>query len=453
MSETRPRRSSSSPATRTRTTGRLRRPTAPAASAREDDPRRRGRGRIARELPCGRDPALLADEVRTLAGLGVEARGQRYHYLRVDPHAPRAAPGLGFATTRRSASRMRRGSGRGSGSRSGPGASRRRAARPRRDPLAAMDVTLGERRYLGRRRGRRSARCSPCSTAPRNAARLLVLWHTDRFDRATAQGWDRLYGRVLDAVRERGGVCLSAGELAARQTSGSARREARPTRRKPGASPVAIRVCGCCTSSTEPCPTRYAFLDSVLSGTRECPWGTLEWDRSGAGGARRFKDGSRRGRRHVPPRGLRDSGGSAPLRSADPARTARFGGCFAPPRTRASSRTGGSSGGASRTPSCTIARRSERTSRRSARAGCSSTSARSGRSTTRCSPHPGTAATPRWDWACRADLPVRRPAHAEAEDRRRDRRRERLLHRVRAARPRAKRRGRAALDRLPAPHR
>jgi len=41
-----------------------------------------------------------------------------------------------------------------------------------------------------------------------------VLWHTDRFDPGTARGWDRLYLRLLAAVRERGGVCLSAGELA-----------------------------------------------------------------------------------------------------------------------------------------------------------------------------------------------------------------------------------------------
>ena len=30
---------------------------------------------------------------------------------------------------------------------------------------------------------------------------------------------------------------------------------------------------GCCRSATRPCPTRDAFLDSVTSGTRECPWG------------------------------------------------------------------------------------------------------------------------------------------------------------------------------------
>ena len=33
-------------------------------------------------------------------------------------------------------------------------------------------------------------------------------------DPPTARGWDRLYARVLTAVRERGGVCMTAGELA-----------------------------------------------------------------------------------------------------------------------------------------------------------------------------------------------------------------------------------------------
>jgi hypothetical protein len=47
-----------------------------------------------------------------------------------------------------------------------------------------------------------------------------VLWHTDRFDRATARGWDRLYTRLLDAVAARGGVCVSAGELAAEAEAG-----------------------------------------------------------------------------------------------------------------------------------------------------------------------------------------------------------------------------------------
>jgi hypothetical protein len=50
--------------------------------------------------------------------------------------------------------------------------------------------------------------------AAENGGGFSILWHTDRFDPATARGWDRLYFRLIDAVRERGGVCLQAGELA-----------------------------------------------------------------------------------------------------------------------------------------------------------------------------------------------------------------------------------------------
>ena len=41
-----------------------------------------------------------------------------------------------------------------------------------------------------------------------------ILWHPERFDRPSARGWDRLYFELVDAVRERGGICLAAGELA-----------------------------------------------------------------------------------------------------------------------------------------------------------------------------------------------------------------------------------------------
>jgi hypothetical protein len=42
-----------------------------------------------------------------------------------------------------------------------------------------------------------------------------VIWHTERFDPGTARGWDRLYFSLIDAVHERGGVCVGAGELVA----------------------------------------------------------------------------------------------------------------------------------------------------------------------------------------------------------------------------------------------
>jgi peptidoglycan/xylan/chitin deacetylase (PgdA/CDA1 family) len=163
------------------------------------------------------DDGRLANEKSVLEAIAGPVRGQRYHYLRLDPHrnlAPLERLGFAYDSTL--------GYPGGLGFRAG-------ISHPFRPwsvdedrpldlleiPLAIMDVTLAERRYLG---------LSPRAAWPR-VERLLdwaaehgggfaILWHADRFDPWTAGGWDRLYTRILSAVHERGGVCLSAGELA-----------------------------------------------------------------------------------------------------------------------------------------------------------------------------------------------------------------------------------------------
>jgi hypothetical protein len=162
------------------------------------------------------DVRLLADEKRRLDDLGVRVAGHRYHYLRVDPHhnlEPLADVGLRYDSTLGFADAV--------GFRGG-------VARPFRPwdfaldepldivelPIAAMDVTLAESRYLG---------LSPRAAWPL-LERLLdlalmcragfaVIWHPDRFDRATAGGWDGLYWRFVEEVKRRGGRCMSAAEL------------------------------------------------------------------------------------------------------------------------------------------------------------------------------------------------------------------------------------------------
>jgi hypothetical protein len=163
------------------------------------------------------DVSVLAAEKEVLERLAGPVRGNRYHYLRVDPHANLAPlerlefsydTSLGFAET--------------PGFRAG-------IARPFRPwdfehdrplglveiPLVAMDVTLSEARYLAL-----SARAAEprilalVDFAARTGGAFAVNWHVDRFDRGTAHGWDRLYTRLLDEVHARGGVCVSAGELA-----------------------------------------------------------------------------------------------------------------------------------------------------------------------------------------------------------------------------------------------
>ena len=163
------------------------------------------------------DEALLADEKRELEALAGPLAGQRYHYLRVDPHAnlaPLARLGFRYDATLGFADAL---------------GFRAAIAQPFRPwdvqadrplelveiPLAAMDVTLGEERYLGLpARGAEPRLMTLLDWAAEHGGGFAILWHTDRFDRGTAAGWDRLYFRLLDAVRERGGVCLSAGELA-----------------------------------------------------------------------------------------------------------------------------------------------------------------------------------------------------------------------------------------------
>jgi hypothetical protein len=163
------------------------------------------------------DPEQLAGEKARLEELAGPVQGHRYHYLRVDPHrnlAPLVRAGLAYDTSL--------------GFADAPGF-RAGIAHPFRPwdlerdapldlveiPLAAMDVTFSEEQYLGLSASAAERRLLDLvEWAGRHGGGFSVLWHTDRYDPATSRGWDRLYLRVMDAVRAGGGVCLSAGELA-----------------------------------------------------------------------------------------------------------------------------------------------------------------------------------------------------------------------------------------------
>jgi hypothetical protein len=164
------------------------------------------------------DQARLAAEKEELERLAGPVAGHRYHYLRVDPHrnlVPLAGLGFRYDTTLGFPDAL--------GFRAG-------IAHPFRPwdfesdapsalvevPLAAMDATLAEARY----RGLSADAAKPqllalLDWAAEHGGGFSILWHPERFDAPSARGWDRLYFDVLDAVRERGGVCLPAGELAA----------------------------------------------------------------------------------------------------------------------------------------------------------------------------------------------------------------------------------------------
>ena len=160
----------------------------------------------------------LARERALLAQLDGPLNGQRYHYLRVDPHrnlVPLAALGFRYDTTLGFPDAL--------GFRAGiahpfhPWDFERDApAELVEVPLAAMDATLAEARYHGlSAEAAKPQLWALLDWAAEHGGGFSILWHPERFDRPTARGWDRLYFELLAAVRERGGACMSAGDLAA----------------------------------------------------------------------------------------------------------------------------------------------------------------------------------------------------------------------------------------------
>ena len=159
----------------------------------------------------------LARERVLLAQLDGPLLGHRYHYLRVDPHrnlAPLAGLGFRYDTSLGFPDAL--------GFRAGIAHpfrpwdfSRDQAADLVEVPLAVMDATLAEERYGGLSASAAKPRVLELlDWAAENGGAFSILWHPERFDSPSARGWDRLYFETIDAVRERGGVCLSAGELA-----------------------------------------------------------------------------------------------------------------------------------------------------------------------------------------------------------------------------------------------
>jgi len=166
----------------------------------------------------------LAAEKAALEAEAGPVRGQRYHYLRVDPHTNLAdleALGLQYDTTLGFPDAV--------GFRAGIAHPFRPWSFARDEPLnlleiplAAMDATLAEEPYLGltaRRAQPQLMRLLDC--AAERGGGFAILWHPDRFDPITSGGWDRLYSRLLEAVRVRGGICMSAAELASSHSTWS----------------------------------------------------------------------------------------------------------------------------------------------------------------------------------------------------------------------------------------
>jgi peptidoglycan/xylan/chitin deacetylase (PgdA/CDA1 family) len=160
----------------------------------------------------------LARERALLAQLDGPLVGHRYHYLRVDPHrnlVPLEGLGFRYDTSLGFPDAL--------GFRAGIAhpfrvwdATRDRPSDLIEVPLAVMDATLAEERYEGLSADAAKPRVfALLDWAAEHGGGFSILWHPERFDAPSARGWDRLYFEVVDAVRERGGVCMSCGELAA----------------------------------------------------------------------------------------------------------------------------------------------------------------------------------------------------------------------------------------------
>jgi hypothetical protein len=170
------------------------------------------------------DATRLTAEKATLESLAGPIAGHRYHYLRADPHrnlAPLAGLGFRYDTTLGFPDSI--------GFRAGiahpfrPWDFERDAAADILEiPVAVMDATLAEERYLGLAAKRAEPQVlALLDWAAEHGGAFAILWHPDRFDPATSAGWDRLYSRLLDGVRERGGICTSASELASSHSTWS----------------------------------------------------------------------------------------------------------------------------------------------------------------------------------------------------------------------------------------
>ena len=163
------------------------------------------------------DGQRLAAEKSRLETLAGPVRGQRYHFLRVDPHRNLShveAAGFAYDSTL--------------GFNDAPGF-RAGIAHPFRPwdlerdaphdivevPLAAMDVTLSAERYLNLSARQAEERLRTLlDWAAEHGGGFAVLWHSEQYDSAMLPGWDRLYRRFLDDVSARGGICVQAGTLA-----------------------------------------------------------------------------------------------------------------------------------------------------------------------------------------------------------------------------------------------
>ncbi len=163
-------------------------------------------------------PALLAEEKARLESLtGEPTAGVRFHYLRHTTHGTLSqldAMGFRYDTSQGYAETP--------GLRAGFSLPYHpydlEADKPLglvELPLAIMDATLAEERYLHLDADgglKRSVEILERVAEARGT--VAILWHVDRYDRVYARGWDTAYDRLLQWVNDRGGRLVTAAEAA-----------------------------------------------------------------------------------------------------------------------------------------------------------------------------------------------------------------------------------------------
>ncbi len=162
-------------------------------------------------------PQRLEQERDALQQLiGAPVRSLRFHFLRHDPHATFVElERLGFALD----------TSHGYADRPGMRAGLSFPYRPydlANDrpfdlielPLAVMDATLSDERYLGLDPDAAYLRAvAVLERVAEIGGTVAILWHNDRFAGPYARGWDRCYERILDWVVARGGTLCACEDV------------------------------------------------------------------------------------------------------------------------------------------------------------------------------------------------------------------------------------------------
>ena len=166
------------------------------------------------------DAASLDEDLRDLERRsGGAVRGVRYHYLRCLYHETLPvldAAGLDYDTSLAFAERE--------GFRCGCSfpfhpyhVREERPLRLLELPLAIMDTSLLEERYRALDATGAERVCGEILARVREGGGgVSLLWHNNRFDRRSAQGYDDVYWRVVDSVKRDGGFIGPATEVARR---------------------------------------------------------------------------------------------------------------------------------------------------------------------------------------------------------------------------------------------